>query len=144
MNIAENIVEQNTIAHLNPELVHVNGGFVPSKSLNYKTDKAGNITRTWDRIGVQNFERKLRADLKSAIAGVSLFPSQKEVHVALTFGMPPHKYTQGDLDNKAKTILDAMKGPIYPDDCQVKILYVNKIRTEPEEEWFLIAVKLLL
>ena len=144
--MGEDLEEENLIAHLHPELIHVTGGFVPSKNVNYKMDKDGNVLSFFDRPKALGFERALRAELKKAltVAADQTFPTKEEVHVGITFALHSEKdYPQGDIDNKAKTILDALKGPVYIDDHQVKILYVKKMKTTKEEDWCLFAVKIL-
>lgn len=135
--------ELSAIAHLNPELVHVIGAFVPSNQINYKTDEQGNVLSFLFRKGVTDFKHSLRDELIKQLEDVDMFPTQQEVHVAITFGIPASQYTSGDIDNKSKTILDAMKGPVYLDDCQVQTLWADKKVTEDDEDWCLIAVKIL-
>jgi crossover junction endodeoxyribonuclease RusA len=62
-------------------------------------------------------------------------------HVALTWRRPPlrcpvrltlyffmHGRTSADVDNLAKTVLDALNGVLYEDDRQVERLVVNRVQ----------------
>ncbi len=134
---------ESTIAHLNPEVVLLDGEWVPSKNINYKTEHDGTATKVWFKDHVLSYERKKRKELEEELSGLDIFPTEKEVHVAISFGLSSKKYTEGDVDNKAKTILDAMIGPVYADDMQVKKLWVDKQLTPDEQDWCLLSIKIL-
>lgn len=99
--------------------------------------------RAWFRQEVLTYERRLRGDLSARVEGVDIFPTDKEVQVAITFGLGTEaEYLKGDIDNKAKTILDAMVGPVYEDDLLVRKLEIEKIRTDGQS-WCLFAAKII-
>lgn len=134
----------STIAHLDPEIVMLDGEFVPSKNINYKTEVDGSIDKWGFKTGALAYERAKRKEMLEELKGVKEFPTSQEVHVAITFGMPTQKkYDEADIDNKAKTLLDAMVGPVYKDDRQVKVLWINKALEPDGEDWCLLSVKIL-
>lgn len=54
------------------------------------------------------------------------------------------EYERCDLDNRIKTIFDALKSVVYIDDCQVKILWSHKEFLKNSEcSYYQIAVKIL-
>lgn len=137
---------ESIINELKPEIVHLMGHtIVPSKALSYKkNDRTGKII---EKISpkTHKFEESLRRDLKKELLGISLFPTKKEVFVAISYGINSKKeYNTYDLDNKAKTILDAFKKVVYLDDSQVKILWTHKeFLKNTQESYCLISVKIL-
>jgi len=139
MTLVEELVKD-----LEPDLIHVEGSFIPSKQPNFKTDGKGNITGVWERKISSDFEQALREKLATEVEGIGGFPTDQEVQVAIVMGVQSQKkYASVDLDNKAKLILDAFKGPIYADDSQVKILMMEKELTENEADSCLMIIKIL-
>lgn len=140
--------EENLIAHLGPEFVYAEGTEVPSKNLNYKLERDSKDllepVRAWYKQKVRSYEARLRSDIGKEVIGSTDFPTFQEVHIGITFGVHDQtRYKEIDIDNRTKTILDAMVGPIYEDDCQVKKLSVEKKLTDTETDWCLFAVKIL-
>ena len=118
---------------------------VPAKALCYKkNEETGEII---ERIKprTHKFENGLKDDLKKELDGVGIFPTKKEVLVSIIHGVHNKKaYSEIDLDNRAKSVLDALKGVVYFDDSQVKILWTDKRFLQKEQEsYFQIAIKIL-
>ncbi len=130
---------------LNPEIVYVRGNAtVPAKALTYKIDPDGHPIETI-RPRTHEFENELKADLKKELAGVISFPTDKEILISIIHGVhSKEEYKRHDLDNRSKTILDALKEVVYIDDSQVSVLWSCKQFLEKEQEsYFRLAIKLL-
>ena len=57
----------------------------------------------------------------------------KKARLALRFA--PHTRHHGDLDNVVKSVLDALNGHAFPDDCAVCMIHASKdYRDEPGTE----------
>jgi len=133
------------IKALEPEIVFMQGdALVPAKAVCYKKGEDGSIT---ERIKpkTHEFENYLKEELKKELEGISLFPTQKYVFIIITYGLnSSNEYKSLDLDNRAKTILDALKGVVYDDDMQVKVLVTDKIFLEnSSESFYRFSVKIL-
>lgn len=89
------------------------------------------------------------------MTGGYMFPKKTPLHVALVFGMPipkstPKKYREQminqelghtkkpDVDNLAKSVLDALNGIAYPDDSQIVSLNIKKVYAEEPHVWVMI------
>ena len=133
------------IKALQPEIVHIEGNtLVPAKAVCYKKEDDGSITeRTKPR--THQFENGLKEKMKEELKGVSIFPTSKYIFLSITYGLnSSNEYKKLDLDNRAKTILDALKGAVYEDDMQVKVLLTDKIFLENKpESYYQFSVKIL-
>lgn len=133
------------IKSLEPDVIYMEGdALVPAKAVCYKEDENGNFT---ERIKprTHEFENTLKNRLKKELANESLFPTKDYVFLSITYGLNSiSEYKRLDLDNRAKTILDALKGVIYEDDMQVKVLLTDKIFLENQQEnYYTFSVKIL-
>lgn len=89
------------------------------------------------------------------LTGGYMFPKKQPLHVALIFGMPIPKSTpkklkekmlsgdeyhvkKPDIDNLAKSVLDALNGIAYPDDSQITSLNLKKVYSEEPHIWVMI------
>jgi len=132
---------------LEPELTHLEGNvLVPAKALSYKTAIDGSITEVI-KPRTHQFENGLKAKLTEEFKKqkVTLFPTKHPLFVSIRYGLHAKKEFESlDLDNRAKTILDALKGVVYDDDRQVKILLTDKVFLEKSSEsYVLFSVKFL-
>ena len=111
-----------------PEIVFSEGDTqVPSKSLQYKTDEKGKIIEKI-KPKTAKFEADLRKRLKGHVKNSKVFPIRDEVVLVITHGIHSEKkYKNLDLDNRAKTIGDALKESILEDDSQIKTLVCSKV-----------------
>lgn len=137
---------KDIIDELKPEIKHLMGHtIVPAKAFSYKRDSKTNKIIENIPPKTHEFENYLREDLKKALKGVSLFPTKKEVFVVITYGINSEKeYSKHDLDNRAKTILDALEGAVYLNDSQVKVLWTyKKFLKKAQTSYCLISVKIL-
>lgn len=116
---------------LKPDLEYFQGDtLVPSKAVQYKKEpKTGEVIEIISP-RTRQFENDLRKYLASKLNIQSGFPikKKKQLLVIITHGFRSKKeYKKCDLDNRAKTLLDAMCGPVYFDDNQVKYLLTDKM-----------------
>jgi Holliday junction resolvase RusA-like endonuclease len=140
------MAKRSVLLKINPEINYLVGNIiVPAKALTYKIDEKTHEILETIKPRTHEFENKLKIDLQKELSGVEQFPTKKEVLVSITHGMHAEKeYKSCDLDNRAKTILDAMKGPVYDDDSQVKLLWTEKKFLKGEEQsYYRISVKIL-
>lgn len=131
---------------LEPELVYMAGSStVPAKALEYKKDPTTNNIKEIITPRTHEFENALKKDLIKELKEVDLFPTDKEVFIVVSHGFRGKKeHNKCDLDNRAKTILDALKGPVYKDDSQVKILWTYKeLAVTWDDNYFSFLVKIL-
>ena len=133
--------------NIKPEVVYEkqgDDGVVPSKTFSYKRDdETGEVIPVPPK--THQFENVLKREIGNYFGSNSRFPTKKPVFVSIVHGLHSKRgFKDCDLDNRAKTILDALKGVIYDDDTQVHILWTQKLFLESEEEsYYHIAVKLL-
>lgn len=133
------------IKALEPEIVHMEGNaLVPAKAVCYKKKENGDVVETV-KPRTHEFENSLKEKMKKELEGVSLFPTKEYVFLSITYGLhSSNEYKKLDLDNRAKTILDALKGVVYEDDMQVKVLVTDKIFLEnTPESYYRFSIKIL-
>lgn len=131
---------------LKPDLVFLSGNaLVPAKALQYKVDETTGKPIDITRPRTHHFENQLREDLRKLVSGVKLFPTKKPVFVSVIHAINSEtEYKRFDLDNRVKTILDAMIGVVYLDDSQVRMLWTHKVFLKNSAEFFYrISVKIL-
>ena len=133
------------IKELKPEIEHMEGNaLVPAKAVCYVTGSDGTIVEVI-KPRTHKFENDLKEKMRNELSGISLFPTKKYVFLSVTYGLnSSNEYKILDLDNRAKTILDALKGVVYEDDRQVKVLLTDKIflKNTPESYYYF-SVKIL-
>lgn len=130
---------------IEPEIDFMQGNaLVPSKALKYKTDKNGKVVDT-TKPHVKEFEESLKKELRGLLKDIDIFPTKESVVMTITHGLNSEKeYKKLDLDNRAKTICDALKDAIYQDDNQVNVLLCNKIFLKnTSESYFRFTVKII-
>ncbi len=133
------------IKALEPEIIHMEGdALVPAKAVSYKTNESGHIVETI-KPRTHEFENSLNKKMKKELEGVTLFPTKEYVFLSITYGLnSKNEYKTLDLDNRAKTILDALKGVVYEDDRQVRVLLTDKVFLEnSSESYYRFSVKIL-
>ncbi len=95
---------------------------VPSKRIHFHVDRAAEVvTITQSQSGAQ-FEASVRESLTPE-AG---WPLKGRVLLAIGMVLPAESYRLKDVDNIAKSVLDALKGLVYDDDRQVASMFVSK------------------
>lgn len=135
-----------SILNLKPEIRYLQGEtMVPSKSLVFKKINPKTGKPIMERkTGVKKFEKELKKELQNELKGVSIFPTDKEVFLIIEHGFSDKKeYDRRDLDNKSKCVLDALKGVVYNEDSQVKILWTHKELSDNSTDYFSISIKIL-
>lgn len=133
------------LKNLEPEIIFMEGNaLVPAKAVCYKRDSDGNVIEVI-KPRTHNFENQLKNKIKNQLIGISMFPTQKEVFVSIRYGVNSEiEYNSLDLDNRAKTILDALKDVVYEDDKQVKLLVTDKFFLKNTKDcYYTFSVKIL-
>ena len=109
-----------------------------------KFSKIGGFVRTYTPKKTQDFEAYVREAAKQAMTRE---PLETPLAVYLYFRLPiPHSYSKKrttaclagsekptkkpDLDNLAKSVLDALNGVIYLDDSQIVSLHMTKVYSQ--------------
>ena len=92
-----------------------------------------------------NLKNRLKEEITSDLKKDNRFPTKKPVFVSVVHGLHSKRgFQECDLDNRAKTVLDALKGVVYDDDTQVHKLWTQKTFLKQEEEsYYRIAIKIL-
>ncbi len=130
---------------IKPEIVYLRGNvLVPAKSLSYKKDPKTGETKPIPA-KTHKFENELKKDIAKELESVDKFPTKKKVFVSIIYGFHSKKeFEKCDLDNRAKTILDALEGPVYINDNQVKMIWSHKnLLNNNEESFYRLSVKIL-
>jgi len=125
------------LINLQPDFEFMEGNaLVPAKALEYKTDINGNIIEVV-KPRTHIFENKLKAEVGKLLEKVKIFPTKKEVFVSVTYAINSEREYNGfDLDNRTKALFDALKGVVYDDDSQVKILVADKLFLKNSSEFY--------
>ena len=122
---------------IKPELVYQkqgDDGIVPSKTFSYKK-----IAETGEIVPLppktHRFENVLKREIGRYFGSDDRFPTKKPVFVSIVHGLHSEQGFQDcDLDNRAKTILDALKGVVYDDDTQVHQLWTQNYSCGPKRK----------
>ena len=117
---------------------------IPSKTFSYKRDPGtGKVVLALPR--THEFEDALKKDIAYNLRSDSRFPTKNPFFVSIAHGLHSERvFNDCDLDNRAKTVLDALKGVVYDDDRQVHMLWTQKIFLLSEEEsYYRITIKML-
>ena len=114
---------------ISPDFVYMKEGknaVIPSKTSSYKRNPVtGEVVLMTAK--THQFENNLRREISIDLMEVEKFPTKKEVFISVTHNLHSKRaHDSCDLDNRAKTVLDALKGVIYDDDNRVKILLTQK------------------
>lgn len=104
---------------------------IPSTQEAYKYDKSSEKVKMKEESeAVHKFINKYKPHIDSEVKKLSheKFPTKEEVFVlVIQFFNVLSQYNRRDIDNIAKTLLDILKGKIYYEDSQVKILVAVKL-----------------
>lgn len=103
---------------------------IPATQESFKGgDKINQYVRKEEKECVKIFKKAV-SDYVAKDKPSDLFPSDGKLYVAIIqfFTSDKKDYQHRDVDNMAKTVLDALnQGGLYGDDSQVKTLLVSKI-----------------
>ena len=121
------------------------GEIIPATQEAFDGDNLLIGKRKEEKTNLTKFKENLRNKITSSTKDQKSFPSDKEVFIfVFQYFIGRTEYTKRDIDNMAKTVLDALKGLIYVDDCQVRTLLIGKkIERRVPQNFAYIAVKLL-
>ena len=95
---------------------------VPSKRVGYKNENGILIAKV--PTGSREFEAEVRKQFSSR-QGLH-WPYTGRLLLVLGISMSHKEFKTTDVDNVAKTILDAFKGILYEDDAEIVSLFINK------------------
>ena len=112
---------------------------VPSKRVGYKQDAAGKATITSLPKGTRKFEAEIKAFLFDELKPE--WPHTGRLLIAILVHLTKKEYRIKDIDNIAKSLLDAMKGIVFKDDVQVDALHI--VKQVSDKDGFLVGIKLL-
>ena len=92
---------------------------------------------------MSEFRESVEKDLKERVVNKTQFPSEKEVFVFIVqYFVSKKEYSERDVDNFSKTILDVMGGVLYKDDAQVSVLLtVKRMANEVSKNFLYVALK---
>lgn len=122
-------------------LIRINDVEVPAKRVGYK--KEGDLLIASVPFGARKFEGSVREAFLNHDSPA--WPMSGRLFVAIGIMLPKSAFSVTDVDNLAKTLLDAFCGIAYKDDKQIESLFVNKsihpkwsvwigLHTIPEDE----------
>jgi Holliday junction resolvase RusA-like endonuclease len=89
---------------------------------------------------VREFEQLIRNQITTTSLGDKKILKPSLVEVTIAISLTKEKYFDIDVDNISKTVLDAIKGYLIEDDCQVKRLICDKDIHPLNKDGFFIAV----
>ena len=140
---------QNDNTTIQPDYVLVkfgkDNGEVPPKTLSYYEDEETGQIVVKQKPRTHQFENALKQEVAEGLRADKRFPTTKPVFVSIVHGLHSGRGFQDcDLDNRAKTILDALKHVVYDDDTQVCMLWTQKRFLKNEtESYYRVAIKML-
>jgi Holliday junction resolvase RusA-like endonuclease len=118
-------------------LIRLDDVEIPSKRVGYKQQDGVLVAKV--PLGVPEFEAAIAATFGGS--NKSGWPLKGRLLVAISVELPKSNYASKDVDNMAKSILDAFCGIAYDDDKQIDALYVSKCVSPKWRAW--IAIKSL-
>ena len=128
--------------HQNPFYNDLFGTFdtqIPSRRFGYKKDAEGKPTITSLPKSTREFQAKIKAILSDRPKPE--WPHTGRLLIAILVHLTKKEYRIKDIDNLAKSLLDAMKGIVFKDDVQIDSLHIVKQVSDTNE--FFVGVKLL-
>lgn len=128
--------------HQNPYYHHIFGNYnllVPAKHVGYELKPDGTPGEARVPRGAQKFEALLKNILTSYQE--DRWPYKERLLVAIEVQFTKKEYETKDVDNVAKSLLDAMKGVVFVDDAQIDALQVSKLPSRTNA--FMIGVRRL-
>lgn len=100
---------------------------IPSTQEAFKKDNFSEAKRKDEKSGIATFKTTFLQRVESDLKDTKQFPTDKEVFIFIVqYFISEKDYKSRDVDNMAKTVLDALNGRFYKDDGQVKALLVTK------------------
>ncbi|MDQ3269340.1 MAG: RusA family crossover junction endodeoxyribonuclease [Pseudomonadota bacterium] len=112
-------------------LIHITDVEIPSKRVGYK--KEGEILIASVPFGARQFEERVREEFLNH--NNPAWPMSGRLFMAIGILMPKSAFSITDVDNLAKTLLDAFCGIAYHDDKQIESLFVNKSMQQKWSVW---------
>ncbi len=123
----------------NPFYDYLFGSFginIPSTRSGYKNTDSGAIQNPITT-SVKEFRNSI--NLWLAESPEPNWPSTTRLLVAVQFGLTQKNYSEKDIDNITKSLVDALKGIVYEDDNQIDTLHVQKYISETDS--FMVGIK---
>ena len=119
--------KEGTIFYQNPFYNDVFGhlvGDVPSKRIRYKIDKKAKAIKIYLTQSSRRFEESMRKSLSKNPH--PKWPYKGNILISISASLSKKDWETKDIDNIAKSILDALKGIVFIDDIQVSVLHIIK------------------
>ncbi|RME52984.1 RusA family crossover junction endodeoxyribonuclease [Candidatus Woesearchaeota archaeon] len=107
----------------------------PSTNTIYRTTGKNGRTRTYTTRSAKEFKQRLNHAAKNQIKT----PTSKPLTVVVLLSFPDRR--KRDLDNYAKTILDALNGTVWKDDSQIQKLIIEKRHTPGNRSTSVIVIQ---
>jgi Holliday junction resolvase RusA-like endonuclease len=126
--------------HQNPfydDLFGVINAAVPSKRIGYKRNPNGTIGEAVVPQGAKEFEKYIRESFPKSQN--PMWPRKGRLLIAMHISLIPSEYKSKDIDNIAKSILDALKGLAFDDDVQVDSVHL--VKSSSKQPGFMIGIK---
>lgn len=115
------------------------GASVPTKRVGYKQESNGKAIITSLPKGTREFEAKMKSMLSKQPDPA--WPRTGRLLVSMLVTLNKTEYKIKDVDNLAKSLLDAMKGVVFTDDVQVDTLHV--VKQPSDSNAFFVGIKQL-
>ena len=112
---------------------------IPSKRIRYKQDESKRITEIITPKGSQEFGSYIKQVFHSD--SNENWPYKCELLMAISILLPIKEWKIKDVDNLAKSIVDALKGAAYEDDNQITSLFISKKKSDKPS--FMVGLKCL-
>ena len=116
---------------------------IPATQEAFKKDDFSEAKRKDEKSGITAFKMTLLQRAENDLKDTRHFPTAKEVFIFIVqYFISEKDYKSRDVDNMAKTVLDALNGRFYKDDGQVKTLLVTKkMESRVPQNFAYIAIK---
>lgn len=116
---------------------------IPATQEAFSKDNFSGAKRKDEKSNVSIFKQTFLQRVENDLKTLKQFPTENEVFIFIVqYFISEKEYKSRDVDNMAKTVLDAFNGKFYKDDGQVKCLLVTKkIEKRVPQNFAYIAIK---
>ena len=96
------------------------GTYTPPATRDYEES----VRRAWRAAGAVAFPAD--TPVRITVAAHFALPGRPSRRLVASMSGKPHTRHRGDLDNIVKSVMDALNGCAYPDDCAVSFIAASK------------------